>query len=232
MGLKSGEALWMQRAIDSMALKGWAALALMFFAAVFAGLIEGSYHLSGHIVVVARSMLDWLLWVVLCNLVSAKRLSPVLVFSACSILTNTVSWMLSYWLLPRLLTVEVGGRLPTSDVLVLLAAFALLALIILVFGVVASKRQAADALSLSTAEASLVRPCVSEKMAAAFKLTSREAEVASLFAQGHSMKKVASLLFISMSTAQSHIKSAYRKLDVHSKDELIDKLSEWQSGSE
>lgn len=140
--------------------------------------------------------------------------------------------MLSYWLLPRLLTVEVGGRLPTSDVLVLLAAFALLALIILVFGVVASKRQAADALSLSTAEASLVRPCVSEKMAAAFKLTSREAEVASLFAQGHSMKKVASLLFISMSTAQSHIKSAYRKLDVHSKDELIDKLSEWQSGSE
>lgn len=232
MSLKSGEALWMQRAIDSMALKGWAALALMFFAAVFAGLIEGSYHLSGHIVVVARSMLDWLLWVVLCNLVSAKRLSPVLVFSACSILTNTVSWMLSYWLLPRLLTVEVGGRLPTSDVLVLLAAFALLALIILVFGVVASKRQAADALSLSTAEASLVRPCVSEEMAAAFKLTSREAEVASLFAQGHSMKKVASLLFISMSTAQSHIKSAYRKLDVHSKDELIDKLSEWQRESE
>lgn len=37
MGLKSGEALWMQRAIDSMALKGWAALALMFFAAVFCG---------------------------------------------------------------------------------------------------------------------------------------------------------------------------------------------------
>lgn len=41
------------------------------------------------------------------------------------------------------------------------------------------------------------------------------------------MKKVASLLFISPSTAQSHIKSGYRKLDIHSKDELIELIGDW-----
>lgn len=57
------------------------------------------------------------------------------------------------------------------------------------------------------------------------RLTEREAEVASLFARGHSVKKVASLLFISTSTVQSHMKSVYRKLGVHSRDELKEKLS-------
>lgn len=213
------------RPIEAMTLRVWAALALLFFGAIFAGLLEGAYVLSGHVVVVARSMFDVLLWVMLCNLVRAEKLSPVLVFTVFSILANVVSWLLSYVVLPSLLTLEVGnGRMQATDVVVLLAVFVLLAFIILVFGAVALRKQDVESPAV-TAASSHLTPSVSEDLALSCKLTSREIEVATLFAQGHSLKKVASLLFISTSTAQSHIKSAYRKLGVHSKDELIEKLS-------
>ena len=55
-------------------------------------------------------------------------------------------------------------------------------------------------------------------------LTEREASVAVYFAQGFSLGKVAEELCITKSTAQSHIKGAYRKLGIHTKDELIECL--------
>lgn len=55
-------------------------------------------------------------------------------------------------------------------------------------------------------------------------LTEREASVAVRFAQGFSLGKVAEELCITKSTAQSHIKGAYRKLGIHAKDELIEYL--------
>lgn len=224
-GSSNASRILLYQSIEAMTLKAWAALALIFFAAIFAGLFEGSYTLSGHVVVVARSTLDFLLWVVLCNLVFSKKLSPVLVFTVFSILTNVVSWMLSYVVLPDLLTLQVGDdRMQTVDVFVLLAAFVLLAFIILVFGAVSSKRQSVTGRDVDTT-LRVSSPFISEDIALECKLTSREVEVATLFAQGHSMKKVATMLYISTSTAQSHIKSAYRKLGVHSKDELIERLS-------
>ena len=60
------------------------------------------------------------------------------------------------------------------------------------------------------------------QLAAEGNLTPRETEVLSLVAQGHSLKRVGELLFISTGTVQGHTKNLYRKLDVHSKQELID----------
>ena len=42
-----------------------------------------------------------------------------------------------------------------------------------------------------------------------------------LFSQGYSVKSIAESLCISLGTVQSHLKSAYRKLEIHSRDELI-----------
>ena len=50
------------------------------------------------------------------------------------------------------------------------------------------------------------------------------ASVVALYAHGYSLGKVAEELGITKSTAQSHVKNAYRKLGVHSKDELIERL--------
>ena len=55
-------------------------------------------------------------------------------------------------------------------------------------------------------------------------LSRREAEVVTLLAQGATPKKMADDLVLSITTIRTHIASAYRKLDVHSADELREML--------
>lgn len=59
-------------------------------------------------------------------------------------------------------------------------------------------------------------------IALSYGLTEREAEVLALCALGRSAKYIADELFISYNTACTHIKHVYEKLDIHSKQELID----------
>lgn len=55
-------------------------------------------------------------------------------------------------------------------------------------------------------------------------LTKRESEVFRLLAEGRSLPYVQEKLFISEGTARTHIKHIYTKLDVHSKQEMLDKI--------
>ena len=54
------------------------------------------------------------------------------------------------------------------------------------------------------------------EVALTVRLTGREAEVLRLIARGCTYAQVAELLGMSAHTVGSHIKNAYRKLDVHS----------------
>jgi DNA-binding CsgD family transcriptional regulator len=51
---------------------------------------------------------------------------------------------------------------------------------------------------------------------AAQRLSAREVEVLRLLAQGHSYEEIGARLGVTLNTVASHIKSAYRKLSVHS----------------
>ena len=51
-------------------------------------------------------------------------------------------------------------------------------------------------------------------------LTEREKEILLLLIKGNSYKEIASALFISVETLNTHIKNIYRKLNVHSRSEL------------
>lgn len=53
-------------------------------------------------------------------------------------------------------------------------------------------------------------------------LTPREAEILALIAQGRSAKYIAEELMISYNTTRTHIKHVYEKLNIHTKQELID----------
>jgi DNA-binding CsgD family transcriptional regulator len=55
--------------------------------------------------------------------------------------------------------------------------------------------------------------------------TPRELEMLLLLGQGRSVANISSSLFISENTAKSHIRNVYRKLDVHSKQGLIDLIN-------
>lgn len=68
----------------------------------------------------------------------------------------------------------------------------------------------------------MVRGC--QRLRAQYGLTERESEVVLLVAQGYTQSYCAEALVVSLNTIRSHMKHIYTKLDIHSKDELLEKL--------
>ena len=63
---------------------------------------------------------------------------------------------------------------------------------------------------------------VFEAIARANGLSAREAEIMVLLVRGHTKASIAGKLFISENTVRAHVKGIYSKLDVHSKQQLVD----------
>ena len=63
-------------------------------------------------------------------------------------------------------------------------------------------------------------PC--DTIARTYRLTAREREVLGLIAHGRNMPFMEQELVISRNTLKMHIRHIYTKLDVHSKQEIID----------
>lgn len=57
-------------------------------------------------------------------------------------------------------------------------------------------------------------------------LTARELEIALLIAQGYSAKYIAEMLYVSQETIRTHSKRIYKKLGIHSKQEIIELANE------
>lgn len=57
-------------------------------------------------------------------------------------------------------------------------------------------------------------------------LSHRETEIMELIARGHSQKHISEVLYLALGTVQWYAKTIYRKLDVHSKQELINKVNQ------
>lgn len=69
--------------------------------------------------------------------------------------------------------------------------------------------------------------CVSVSLE--YKLSPRETEVLRELAYGHSSSYVAKVLFISNNTARTHMKNIYRKLEINSREDLLELIREKQS---
>jgi DNA-binding CsgD family transcriptional regulator len=59
-----------------------------------------------------------------------------------------------------------------------------------------------------------------------FHLSPREREVVGHVMEGHKYKEIAGIMFISQATVHKHIEKIFRKTTVHSRDDLVSKLTE------
>ena len=64
------------------------------------------------------------------------------------------------------------------------------------------------------------------QVTAAYGLTAREGEVLNLLLKGNTMSAISRKLYISDNTTRGHMKRIYQKLDVHSRQELVDKVAD------
>ena len=82
----------------------------------------------------------------------------------------------------------------------------------------------ADIASPST-DADTRRSEVCSELARTYRLTEREAVILEYLSMGYTMQRIAELQYISQNTVRSHTKGLYRKLDCHSKQEVIEMVS-------
>ena len=70
-----------------------------------------------------------------------------------------------------------------------------------------------------------------KQLADTFHLTNREREITGEFAAGRSARHIADQLVLSEHTVKTHLRHAYAKMDVHSRQELLDLIEEYTSAS-
>lgn len=200
--------------LRALALCG-ALLGVVFLAGVFPYLVQGQ-QASVYLVASARAAMDALWIVAVCAWVHHNHLPAVPAFLAWGCCAWALQWLECYWALPHLLFGE-AAVMPQAVVAaaVLLLALALLALCGLLL--LPTLRNAPGTSPTAEATSEEKTPDRLTELG----LTPREAEVALLFSQGFSIGGVAERLGMGKSTAQSHSKAIYRKLGIHTKDELI-----------
>jgi DNA-binding CsgD family transcriptional regulator len=172
----------------------------------------------------SRTFLGFFLWIELLNVALRLRQSSVFLFGVFFIPTDCFSGILTNYLIPQF-SIRTDG-LPWEFT----GAFALAMALILLLGSFVYLSSLAFKLDGSPEEPGNhdenTRRKVCVHIADEYKLTARESEVLFCISQGHSIKRTAETLYISVSTAQTHIKALYRKLELHSRQEVIDLVTE------
>lgn len=171
---------------------------------------------------IAQTLVVMLFWVMLADVAHHSTVSPYTIFGS-----GWMAYSLSF-AVGEITGKVVGGYDVGLYVLILMAYFLTLAAVFaLNENSLAQRRIFAD-LDIPVPEKSLYGSidagCVTlgEKNA----LTAREIEVLQLICKGRSKAYIAENLFISENTVRSHSKHIYEKLQVHSKQEILDLITE------
>ena len=223
-------------AVALLAVGCWMAFALMSMAGLFMFLATDGKRQGGDVVVVSRTLMEFVFWLLLCHTVAARRVPAVPVFLVCGVLVEVVSWAVSYALIPALASSPTTSVVLMDNSFVLAVVLGAVAVALVAMGVRwALKRPATTEGAVTAVQVEGIALDEGANGAVAIPmgdaageglLTEREATVARLYARGYTLQKVADELHITKSTAQSHIKHVYRKLGVHSRDELIELLDD------
>ena len=163
----------------------WIGFATLFFCGVFAFLVVDGLSVGGSLVVIARSMLEGVLWMFLCDCAHRRNVPAVPLFIVGGVFVEIASWAISYVAIPALAPTGDGG----PQMLTLIAIFGLIAVITTICGVLLvlqNTRRESD--GAKPPETLAPKADGNQEMArlleSARGLTAREATVAMLYSRG------------------------------------------------
>ncbi|WP_181870905.1 helix-turn-helix domain-containing protein [Eggerthella lenta] len=163
-----------------------------------------------------------------CNRMRLNPLVPVALFFLLTIAQRFVSACIMY----QGSYLSVAPNLTTLFALATATAFAVSAVVALCLIRFLSRTEAqpqplaAAKVSMPTEDASLTRALGAMKTT--FELSDREIEIMQFAYRNANAKQISEALFIAEGTVYSHFKRIYRKVDVHSKKELIAMVNEFK----
>lgn len=185
--------------------------------------IEGSLALTGY------GTFNALIWILIAGIAHRYRFSGIVVFG--------IGWgMVS---LGTLLGQSAGQALcrlaaPFSpqalSLIALLATVCILVSYMFVFNEDDMARLAKDPEQPEARRQRFQERC--HQVADRFGLTPKETEIMILYAKGRTSRHIQDELFISRGTVTTHLRHIYQKMDVHDKQEMIDKIETWQNGTD
>ena len=206
----------------------WIVFVLIFFVGLFitAALLPETASFDSEIVVVSRTFLGFFLWVAIVNVARRQKADPLFLLCVFFLITDSVSGVLTNYFIPFFTTQDPGFYKDNAGISALLMAFVLLLGSFAFLGTRAFSATSPHQVSQRQEPGYEPRREACMRIAESCKLTARETDMLYFISQGHSIKKIAAVLFISTSTVRTHVKSLYRKTDRHTRQEIIDYVNE------
>lgn len=182
----------------------------------------------------ANRYLQILIFVALLLLIYQQRTSPIVVFALLFMSVEVLSNLICYFIVPAIIgyfELDVASSITAMSSIISVALIATLVFSLVVFALSDSMKTIAfergeDEQDMEGGE-KLEEPTHARRCAdaaQAFALTQREQDVLYYLALGYNAKKTAQTLYVSFETVRSHTSSIYRKMGIHSKQELIDRI--------
>lgn len=202
----------------------WRAILLFTATGLFFLPVIGSAWAGWALVLVsiAQTLVVMLFWTMLADVAHHSRTSPYVIFGS-----GWIAYSLPFALGELAGKVE-GLHGAGSAVLLALAYLLTIAAVFALNEANFSQRRIFADLEGPAPErsmfASIDEGC--ERLGSQRGLTAREVEVLQLLCKGRSKSYIAESLFISENTVRSHSKHIYAKLDVHSKQEILDLIAQ------
>lgn len=173
--------------------------------------------LAKRLLVAAEHCVEILTAVILLRCVTKHRLSSSLVSSLFGVLVCVLPQLISFNLLFQTGYLE---HLAQVNLMVPIAAIAAFLVAVCGMGFLAANMASASAQTKELESGWQKEIC--RKAMASYACTPRELDVVELVYRGYSVKRTSEELLVSESTVKTHLSHTYRKLNVHSKQELID----------
>lgn len=193
----------------------WVAFLVVCLIALYCGVMLHSqfFMFANEIMLPTRPVAIFLLWVACVQYARCADVSPALtttcVFLPVETLIRTVTALPS-----SAVWASDGGPLLLEGIMLATALALTLALVVWLRLLARDGRENAERQAAAAPTHELLRE--------QYGLTERESEVMALLARGYTQKRIAEELGLSINSVQTYAKTLYRKLDIHSRQELID----------